>query len=626
MKRFPLAAMVLAIGLLIPTFSIAASELPPTAEESPRSPATSKQSSTTASGKAKTTAPAADASKSAESASAQPQSSCTEKPETIWGEPATGLPDKPGRDTNPVKYSIVSEPETGDCTLHLSGGTSPDFRPPGLGGNLYNLPWLREDGGEISMASSAYLNDSITKISVDGNLTLYASTYYGWPGSLWRGAFSAMSALKTFDTSKGSLHMVDYGSESLLQLDANLSSVPGIEYWDLSQATSLLGMFYPSYNRNGSLTGSLDLSRWDVSNVTTVWEFIGNARTQPLKGLDISGWDMSKMTGYSGGVPVQQRMMPPSIQRLRLGPKTSLTGGSNGALSLISTTKWTEFDGDHPSKVFNGNDEFTTYTQGKGNITKPTWFYADRTAISTLKVNANGGSGSIADSSVLPDINTDESAFTAPDPTPLSKANSVFTGWNTQADGKGTAYEPGASITTKDKTITIYAQWRTVPVPEELVVAQDQSGTVTVSGTAQPLKSTDTIEICVKPDGQDNGYTDSQCGTTTFTTTAADYDGDTKHTWHFEPAQSLFPETGKYRFRARLKTTDSWRGNAPIWSLGATTTQDITQVRVTVSALPLTGGDARTYLLGLLGLAGLVAMVAAFTNALRAKAFSRSDR
>lgn len=43
------------------------------------------------------------------------------------------------------------------------------------------------------------------------------------------------------------------------------------------------------------------------------------------------------------------------------------------------------------------------------------------------------------------------------------KTGHVFTGWNTKADGSGTAYEDGASVENLSEdngsTITLYAQW-----------------------------------------------------------------------------------------------------------------------------------------------------------------------
>ena len=41
----------------------------------------------------------------------------------------------------------------------------------------------------------------------------------------------------------------------------------------------------------------------------------------------------------------------------------------------------------------------------------------------------------------------------------FTRNNYTFTGWNTQADGKGTAYKAGDSFTLTDKDTMLYAQW-----------------------------------------------------------------------------------------------------------------------------------------------------------------------
>ena len=41
----------------------------------------------------------------------------------------------------------------------------------------------------------------------------------------------------------------------------------------------------------------------------------------------------------------------------------------------------------------------------------------------------------------------------------FARSGYTFTGWNTQADGKGTAYKAGDSFTLTDKDTVLYAQW-----------------------------------------------------------------------------------------------------------------------------------------------------------------------
>ncbi len=77
----------------------------------------------------------------------------------------------------------------------------------------------------------------------------------------------------------------------------------------------------------------------------------------------------------------------------------------------------------------------------------------------TIHFNANGGEGSMRDQTVVYDytFNLTANAFT--------RTDYVFAGWNTKADGTGTAYTDGQSVsnltTTHNDTINLYAQWTT---------------------------------------------------------------------------------------------------------------------------------------------------------------------
>ena len=70
-----------------------------------------------------------------------------------------------------------------------------------------------------------------------------------------------------------------------------------------------------------------------------------------------------------------------------------------------------------------------------------------------LTYDANGGEGAIgsATGAAGENVTVAENVFT--------RNNYTFTGWNTQADGKGTAYKPGDSFTLTDEDTVLYAQW-----------------------------------------------------------------------------------------------------------------------------------------------------------------------
>lgn len=73
--------------------------------------------------------------------------------------------------------------------------------------------------------------------------------------------------------------------------------------------------------------------------------------------------------------------------------------------------------------------------------------------------DANGGTGSHPNTT-----GWQYSDVTVPSDTSKSfkRAGYVFLGWDTQADGNGTAYKDGSQVPLQDKDITLYAQWQPV--------------------------------------------------------------------------------------------------------------------------------------------------------------------
>ncbi|HET8989823.1 MAG TPA: InlB B-repeat-containing protein [Acidimicrobiales bacterium] len=81
----------------------------------------------------------------------------------------------------------------------------------------------------------------------------------------------------------------------------------------------------------------------------------------------------------------------------------------------------------------------------------------------------NGGTGTVASLSA-----PSGSSVVLPSGTALSNSGSAFTGWNTQANGLGTAYTAGSTVTVTSN-LTLYAQWTT----SKFVVTFDTDGGVT---------------------------------------------------------------------------------------------------------------------------------------------------
>ena len=65
----------------------------------------------------------------------------------------------------------------------------------------------------------------------------------------------------------------------------------------------------------------------------------------------------------------------------------------------------------------------------------------------------------------------------------LARPGHTFAGWNTQADGSGTAYAPGATVTMR-AALTLYAQWS--PIPAASTATSGTGAAPAPTGPARP--------------------------------------------------------------------------------------------------------------------------------------------
>ena len=105
-------------------------------------------------------------------------------------------------------------------------------------------------------------------------------------------------------------------------------------------------------------------------------------------------------------------------------------------------------------KVASGNLFAGTYV-ANGTFTIPPLLPA------TITFNANGGSGSVET------INTYFGVANKIPSNALTRTGYTFSHWNTKADGSGTSYATGSSITPIGNVV-LYAQWKTTYVKPEI--------------------------------------------------------------------------------------------------------------------------------------------------------------
>ncbi|MCO6558677.1 MAG: BspA family leucine-rich repeat surface protein [Bifidobacterium sp.] len=508
-----------------------------------------------------------------------PQGVCQPIGPTAWGPPADGIA------AHTVNYSITADSD-GQCTLHLTGGVSPDFRPVSHG-IIGNIPWL-----SVSPGATPTGNSFITKVQVDGDLMLSSSgrkhtTFDGL------GAFANMSNLRIFDTSHGVFHITQESALYLFYNDLSLNSLPGITDWDVSGATDLAAMFQGAH-----LPNYLGLSRWNTSHILSTHAMFLNAEAPSI---DISGWDTSGYgyTNVNGAAFEGGRgMFPADLIKLVIGPKAKLdypAYTANGAFMNVTNNDWVEFDGPGTNAQPTGWSGTSAEVMARSATSRPNGTtYLARGLTAKMILNANGGTDTVANRQpTVISTSAGNSRFTVPDISEFTnKPHCLFTGWNTQADGGGTAYQPGNTIPAAGtfEDVNLYAQWKTIPTPAiGSATLNTSDNTVTVIGTAKPYASGDRVEVCTKPTSQTADYnTATQCLTVTINDTSAAYDDATNHSWSVTFPTSLFPSNANYTFQAKLITADSWHSNADADSeRTAAFTQDLFPIRQ--SALPLTG-------------------------------------
>jgi uncharacterized repeat protein (TIGR02543 family) len=175
------------------------------------------------------------------------------------------------------------------------------------------------------------------------------------------------------------------------------------------------------------------------------------------------------------------------------GGSGSMAAQSDNTTTALSANSFT-----YSGYTFSGwntqsNGSGASYSDGTDySFTAPLALYAQWTAVSVVATtyavtfNANGGTGSMS--------NESSSAPEALSVNTFTDSGYIFTGWNTQANGGGTAYAGGASYGF-GASVTLYAQWTSAvaPVvtlsPTSQVIEAGTTATFNASASGSPTPS-----------------------------------------------------------------------------------------------------------------------------------------
>jgi uncharacterized repeat protein (TIGR02543 family) len=172
-------------------------------------------------------------------------------------------------------------------------------------------------------------------------------------------------------------------------------------------------------------------------------------------------------TSCSGAVTVQNDQSIPNTCSLRVSPNISTQAMGNFGSSVIwpAGTTWT-FTYDANTITLPNAATMKVNASTFLALSTPTYFDSAQLAVSlagyvaptkTVTFDANGGDGTMANQVASSATNLTANSF--------ARSGHSFTGWNTLANGAGTAFTDSASFPfTADQTL--YAQWAIAPVAQ----------------------------------------------------------------------------------------------------------------------------------------------------------------
>ncbi|MCL2152523.1 MAG: InlB B-repeat-containing protein, partial [Oscillospiraceae bacterium] len=311
---------------------------------------------------------------------------------------------------------------------------------------------------------TGYVNSATFKYEVDGDLTLYAQ-------------WTPKSDLKIiYDANTGTGTMADqtvtYDSD--VTLTANAFSKTGYVFngWN-TQADGTGTAYANSATFKYEVDGDLTLyAQWTPDPHTVTYKANGGA-----------GNDVTDDVVYDEDYEVEDN------------PFTPPTGYTFKGWNTVADGSGDDYE---PGDEITIDDDVTLYAQ---------W-----TPKNDLKIiyNANTGTGTMADQTVTYDSNVMLTANA------FIKTGYVFNGWNTQADGTGTAYANSATFKYEvDGDLTLYAQW----TPDPHTVTYKANG-----GTGADV--TDNVVYDEDYEVEDNPFTPPTGYTFKGWNTAADGSGD----------------------------------------------------------------------------------------------------
>jgi len=389
-------------------------------------------------------------------------------------------------------------------TFGQTFGTLPD---PTYDGHTFQGWYTAASGGTKILATS--------QVDSTGNRTLYAQ----WKANQYVVSFDANGGT-TSVTSKQVTYLESYGV-----LPAPTRDGYDFQGWftQASGGTKVISTSQVTATADHSLNAQWQAQNYTVSfdaaggttavtsKQVTYSQSYGDLPTPTRDGYDFQGW----FTQASGGTKVVSTSQVTATANHSLyaqwqAQDYTITFDANGGVTTTSskTVTFGQTYGTLPVPTYDGytfqgwfakadgtGDKATSETAVTGDVTLYAKWVEETVPTYSVSYDANGGTGSVSDAGTYV---SGESATALANG--FARDGYSFMGWNTAADGSGTAYAAGDSVTVSED-VTLYAQWMRdiiiLPSVPTASVDKEQVTTETTLGAARLADGQDSYTVVV---------------------------------------------------------------------------------------------------------------------------------
>ena|GEM_PF-1621011 len=364
-------------------------------------------------------------------------------------------------ETYATAWNFENDLVEGDVTLYaqwgeISAGTyTVTYSPNGGDGTAYDVTENVRDGHEVLANSDSNLGFART-----------GYVFLGWSTDSSAGTADVAAGAAIGDEAQNGDTITLYAVWAEIQLNVNPmvcyianGGTGGYDDTDIPYGSeyTVLGMAEANVSRDGyKFTG------WNTQSNGNGTAYAAGYTFDITEDLYLwAQWEENPETpdaynaGYTFESGTDGKTLPKAVTDLLPSDANDYADGTTVTAETLTTTEVTVNGG---KWTFQGWDANKKTISGDDVIFNGTWtFTADTPASPTYAVDydANGGSGSHADTGLT---SGSDYVILGQPATGITRDGYTFKGWNTKADGSGTSYAPGDTITITED-LTLYAQW-----------------------------------------------------------------------------------------------------------------------------------------------------------------------